>query len=357
MTSTIQVGDLALITVGDQQFSFPIISIDFSGIHLSNYNIVSINNQWQVQGYHLPHTVSFYEAPSRLSFTGVPELDWNILLELDYQSLARACQASTEINRICQDDRFWKEKVRHEFGVDQYKPERISYQQQYRELVEAEDYVIAIINNRLDILIALEKKEIVFPDYDLMNAIDGAAQNGHLQVLEWLAVRNILPTPSGANWAAWGGHLQVLKWLASRNILPTQRGADWAAAYGHLQVLKWLAERNILPTQEGADLAAVNGHLQVLEWLATKNILPTREIADYVAMSGQLQVLEWLEARNILPTQRGADWAAMNGQLQVLEWLAVRNILPTQKGADLAAEDGRLQVLEWLAARGIHPSH
>ena len=50
-----------------------------------------------------------------------------------------------------------------------------------------------------------------------------------LQVLEWLAARNILPTQDGANWAAGNGHLQVLEWLAARNILPTQDGANWAA--------------------------------------------------------------------------------------------------------------------------------
>ena len=255
---SIQSGDLALITVGNQQFSSPITSIDSSGIHLPNYTIVSVEGQWQVQGYHLPHTVVFYQAPAKLSFTGVPELDWHILLELDYQSLARACQASTEINQICQDDSFWKAKVRYEYNVDQYKPEGISYQQQYRELIEATDYISAIKNNRLDVLIALEKKGIALPGQNitLKDAVNFAAGNGHLQVLQWLAERNILPTQVGANLAAENGQLQVLEWLAARNILPTEDGANWAAGNGHLQVLEWLAARNILPTQDGANLAA-----------------------------------------------------------------------------------------------------
>ena len=212
MSRTIQVGDFALISVGDQQFSFPITSIDSSGIYLPNYNIVSVNNQWQVQGYHVPHTVTFYEAPSRVSFTGVRELDWNILLELDYQSLARACQANIEINRICQDDSFWKAKVRHEFGVDQYKPEGISYQQQYRELIEVTDPDLAAIEGRLDKLIVLDRRGI----HSSPTTADWAVENGHLHVLEWLATRNILPTQTGVNLAAMNGHLQVLEWLASK---------------------------------------------------------------------------------------------------------------------------------------------
>ena len=95
-----------------------------------------------------------------LPFTGVVELNWEILLDLDYQALARACQVNKKINKICQDDRFWKEKVRRDFGVDQYKPEEITYQQQYRELIEAKDYISAIQKGRSDVLIALEKKGI-----------------------------------------------------------------------------------------------------------------------------------------------------------------------------------------------------
>ena len=50
MFRTIQVGDFALISVGDQQFSFPVTSIDSSGIYLPNYNIVPliINGKFKV---------------------------------------------------------------------------------------------------------------------------------------------------------------------------------------------------------------------------------------------------------------------------------------------------------------------
>ena len=325
MFRTIQVGDLALISVGNQQFSFPITSIDSSGIHTYEYIIIPVNNQWQVQGYPLPHTVSFHQAPARSSFTGITELNWDILLDLDYQALARTCQVNKKINKICQDDRFWREKVRKDFGVEKYKPEKITYRQQYRDLIETND-------------------------------TDPAAEEGRLDELIVLEARNILPTQGGANWAAWDGQLEVLEWLAARNILSTRNGANSAAEKGQLEVLEWLAARNIIPTQKGVDNAAGNGHLEVLEWLRVRNILHTQRGASLAAASGQIQVLEWLAARNILPTQEGANWAAGNGYLQVLEWLAARNILPTQQAANWAAKRGHMQVLEWLAAHGIYPT-
>ena len=360
MSRTIQLGDLALISVGGQQFSSPITSIDSSGIHASQYTIIPLNNQWQVQGYHLPHTVTFYQVTREINypFTDVYDINKEILLGLDYQTLGRACRANASINTICEDDRFWREKVRRDFGVEKYKPEEITYQRQYRELVKATNYVPAIKDNRLDILIALEKKGIALSreeDY-LIDHVNRAAGEGHLQVLEWLAVRNILPTKRGVDYAAENGYLQVLEWLATRNILPTRAGAVMAAENGHLEVLKWLATMNILPTQYGANLAVRNGHLEVLKWLATRDILPTRTGANLAAMNSHLQVLEWLVARNILPTQEGVDFAAEKGQLEVLKWLAVRNILPTQRGADWAAMNGHLEVLEWLVARNILPT-
>ena len=300
MSRTIQVGDLALISAGDQQFPFPITSIDSSGIHASEYTIIPLDNQWQVQDYPIPHTVIFYQTSPSIPFTGVVELNWEILLDLDYQALARACQVNKEINKICQDDRFWRDKVRKDFGVEKYKPEEITYRQQYRDLIETNDPDPAAEEGRLDELIVLVARNI-FP---IQVTADLAASSGNQRVLEWLAERNILPTENSANAAAYSGHLQVLVWLAARNILPTQDGADWAARNGHLQVLEWLAARNILPTREGADLAARRGRFQVLERLVTKNILPTREAANYAAAHGQQEILEWLSAHGIYPIER-----------------------------------------------------
>ena len=175
MSRTVQPGDLTLISVGGQQFSFPITSIDSSGIHASEYTIIPLDNQWQVQGYHIPHTVTFYQVTREINypFTDVYDINREILLGLDYQTLGRACQANASINTICEDDRFWREKVKREFGVEKYKPEEITYQQQYRELVKATNYVSAIKDNRLDILIVLEKKGITLSGEDyLIDSID-----------------------------------------------------------------------------------------------------------------------------------------------------------------------------------------
>jgi len=295
MDRTIQIGDSAIVSVGDQKFSYPIVSIDPLAIRTSNYLLIPVGNQWQIQGYNTPHTVTFVQ---RSTFTGVPEIDWNILLRLDSLSLTRACQTSPTVNQICQNEEFWRAKIRRDLGeLDRYKPDEISYQKQYQDLIQAKDPNNAARDGRLDLLILLGSKNL-FPD---RLGIGLAAENGHLHVLQWLAESDIRLPRGIAFLAASSGRLNILQWLAEREILPDQLGANWAAREGHIHVLQWLADRNIFPDEDGVNAAAENGHLRVLDWLAERNILPDQRAANRAAREGHVHVLQWLAERNIYP--------------------------------------------------------
>jgi hypothetical protein len=55
------------------------------------------------------------------TFTGIPELDEEILLSFDYQTLSAMCAAN---------DLFWKKKLRQDFSEEllKYKPLNQPYQ-------------------------------------------------------------------------------------------------------------------------------------------------------------------------------------------------------------------------------------
>uniref|UniRef100_A0A7S3Y0I1 Uncharacterized protein n=1 Tax=Heterosigma akashiwo TaxID=2829 RepID=A0A7S3Y0I1_HETAK len=60
------------------------------------------------------------------------------------------------------------------------------------------------------------------------DAMDGAAWNGHLSVVEWLhANRSEGCTTDAMDGAAWNGHLSVVEWLHANR---TEGAMDWAAA-------------------------------------------------------------------------------------------------------------------------------
>ena len=211
-------------------------------------------------------------------FTHVRNVDMNILLQLDDESLHSVCQVDKYTKSLCSDNVFWHLKLNKAYpGL----PIPKGYQQKLKELYQI-----------------LTKKDIT----------KWAVANGHLEVLKWLAqTKNIYPSQFRATLAAMNGQLEVLKWLAGHNIYPDRAGANSAAGKGHLEVLKWLAQtRNLYPNQWGTNYAAENGQLEVLKWLAaTINLYPDQEGTNWAANNGQLEVSEWLATTiNLYPNRR-----------------------------------------------------
>ncbi len=56
----------------------------------------------------------------------------------------------------------------------------------------------------------------------------------------------------------------------------TQKHADAAAYFGRLNVIIWLASKNIYPSEHGIEQARKNKHYAIVEWLALKGRLISR---------------------------------------------------------------------------------
>jgi hypothetical protein len=192
---------------------------------------------------------------------------------------------------------------------------------------------------------------------------DVAAENGRLDVLQWMAKLDppVVPNETGANSAARSGNLEVLKWMAklSDPVFPDQAGANSAAWYGKLEVLKWMAALSdpVFPNQDGANNAAEMGYLELLKWMAELSdpVFPDQHGANRAAWRGKLEVLKWMQnALNppVVPNETGASNAARSGNLEVLKWMAKLSdpVFPDQAGANSAAWYGKLEVLKWMAA-------
>lgn len=115
-----------------------------------------------------------------------------------------------------------------------------------------------------------------------------AAHNGHLNVVEWLAGNGGSVTLSRDGgftplWtAAKEGHLEVVRWLAGNGASVTAPAFSFsgetplvaAALQGHFEVVRWLAGNGgsvTQPDQRGRTplyIAAANGNLEAVQWLA-----------------------------------------------------------------------------------------
>ena len=192
-----------------------------------------------------------------------------------------------------------------------------------------------------------------------------AAKNGYLDVLKYLIIRvNRGEGVSKDNFqriisakhhlvcagAAQGGHLFILQFLRENGFPWSESTLYKAAEYGHLDVLKWAYENgcdqlNTVLFVYGAS----GGNIPVLEYLLSINTPWDENVCTSTAWDGQLQALQWLRVH-------GAPWnesicynAASRGHLHILQW-AVANGCPWDREKCIKYATGRnhTHILEWI---------
>jgi len=159
------------------------------------------------------------------------------------------------------------------------------------------------------------------------DAIDFAAEGGHLTAVEWLnSNTNAGCTSEAMDRAAQNGHIEVLKFLhENRSEGCTENALDFAAQNGYIDIVHWLHQnRDEGCSFQALDLAAMNGHLNVVEWFAPywSEGFQVDSAMDLAAYGGHLPVLEWMyEASGITCTHRGEQWAESRRHTDVIKWL------------------------------------
>ncbi|KAI9326803.1 hypothetical protein BDR26DRAFT_876596 [Obelidium mucronatum] len=155
------------------------------------------------------------------------------------------------------------------------------------------------------------------PPYACSNwALEAAALNGSLPVLEWLHENVALfsaenskkiSLKSAIDGAAGRGHLHVVQWLhCNRRDGASTWAVDRAAGSGYLD-----KHRSEGGTTQAATLASLNGHLHVLQWLHknTEIAINSSETYQNSIRGGHIHILEYLyslqksnEPANLLET-------------------------------------------------------
>lgn len=154
-------------------------------------------------------------------------------------------------------------------------------------------------------------------------AMDGAAANGHMEVVQWLHQnRNEGCTMDAMNAAAANGHLDMVKWLLEHTKVGcTMKAMDGAARGGHLEVVKWRHEHTDGGcTSKAMDGAARSGALDVMKWLQTNRSEGcSKASVAKAAQHGHVRVLRWLHEK--YPDKWSAaamDNAAMGGHFEAV---------------------------------------
>ncbi|CAK4797671.1 unnamed protein product [Aphanomyces euteiches] len=186
-------------------------------------------------------------------------------------------------------------------------------------------------------------------------SLDGAARNGHLQVLEFLDETfsdTARCTTDAMDLAAMNGHLNVVKFLQTkRREGCTHWAIDMAAANGHLEVVRFLHENGAPATIDAMNRAARNGHLKVVQFLHYHRLEGgTARAMDWAAMNGHLEVVKFLHQNRLEGcTTCAMDDAACFGHLEVVKFLHEhRQEGCTTFAMNYAATNGFLDVVRYL---------
>jgi len=300
-------------------------------------------------------------------FSELPnELQREYMLYLPVTDIANYCNTNLIINEICKDDYFWYLKLQKDFPeISQYKPEDITYQQQYLDLLSITDPDIAAEKGRLDILTYLYSQR----KRPNIKSVFSASKNGNINLLEWLENYGIFSKKDekrsfnshemfrfGRNFAdtaAETGHINVLEWLEKRGYILDQIVANFAAAGGRIDILDWLEKREIIPNHHGLSNAAIRGHIDVLEWFVKHGIYAYQDIISTINTL-RIDILEWLEKHIQLPYQQIADNALQYGMIKILDWVEKRGFLPSQQVINDALIYEREETVEWLRKRNLY---
>jgi hypothetical protein len=74
-------------------------------------------------------------------------------------------------------------------------------------------------------------------------------------------------------YAAQNGHLDVLQWARQNGCPWDEETCAFAAQNGHLDVLQWARQNGCPWSVSTCAFAAENGHLHVLQWASTMVVL------------------------------------------------------------------------------------
>jgi hypothetical protein len=163
----------------------------------------------------------------------------------------------------------------------------------------------------------------MYQDVTFKYAIDKAATNGHVLILEWF--------------------VQELGWVFDKWV------SFYAAQNARLNVLIWLHKRGyVLDKQEAIQQAASIGSVSTVTWLVenTDCVLKAQTFSHF-SQRGNITMLKWLKYVKCPWNYWTTVHAAGNGHLEALQWL-VENGCPFKVENCLKVARKYYNVTEWL---------
>lgn len=194
--------------------------------------------------------------------SGIKDLDYKILNELDDKDLVNFCLTNKRADEYCNDQNYWFNRIIYRFPyipfdiLKKYKKERTwsnYYIYDLRKIFKDGglfEIEMAATKGRLDHVMILVNKKI-----NIGSALENAALNGQVHIIKYLHEKGFKLRPLDLIWATKNGHLNVVKYLVENGInVNYKRYGDTALSIAntalsiarennHYEIVKYLIEK------------------------------------------------------------------------------------------------------------------
>lgn len=120
MERPIETGDFVKVSIGEDIQTYIIQNIEPERIHIALVSdvdqkkvLVSTPEEWKVSGIPEKHDIEFFSKESlpQLFFTKTPEIDTEILVNLDDKTLSLICQVDRYAKSLCDSQELWEKRL------------------------------------------------------------------------------------------------------------------------------------------------------------------------------------------------------------------------------------------------------
>lgn len=273
---------------------------------------------------------------------------FNILLNLDYDSIANYCLTNRNALSICQSDYFWQQKAFIDFSVSpaEFTNTILTPILRYIELLtQRTNKCVAGSERSISSDICLYRAS-GFGNIPLINyflskgansqeVLNGAAASGNFyllhDVLEHVnsyypnlnvSLINIsdLSLDVALLNADNNGQLEMVKYLIEKGANNLNAALRFAAVRGNLEIIKYLISKNANEIQKAVRAAANHGHLETIKYLISLDVNNVNDALLYAGKNGYLDIIQYAISQGG-DINKALQGAARGGQLEIVKYL------------------------------------
>jgi hypothetical protein len=219
----------------------------------------------------------------------------------------------------------------------------------------------AALGGHWEILLWAKEESYMKPSRESSKIVAPCAQNGDLEILEFLVKEGYTLTSEFIVSASTGGHVNVLKWIISKNplLLPVTflllKSLLRAIKGKHVDTLEFLLEKfGVTGSTELWQCASKHGNLEIYKILRKAGVPWDVCTSSSAAHSGDLNVLKWLSKHGCPFSDSRLLWqnSVDSGNLEVLKWLRDLGCPWEKVLCEQAALTGNFEILNWARENG-----